>query len=255
MSEVVKKQTLKDYLEKQAPAIKMALPKHVGFERFTRVALTALAGNQKLRDCTPISFLGALMTSAQLGLEVNTPLGYAYLIPYKEVCQFQIGYKGLLDLAYRSGQVEFIQANVVREGDVFDYEFGINPVLKHKPAMQRGKALCYYAVLKLKSGGAFYEVMNVDEVTKHKDKFSKAKSDGTPWATDFDEMAKKTVLKKVLKYAPLSIEVSNALSADESVKMDITSDMSLVPNEILEEEPVSVSPLAEPLPDPLAIGK
>ena len=107
--EVSKKpKTIKDWIKTMEPEIKKALPNVITPERFTRMALTAVSVNPKLAECTPRSFMGALMNAAQLGLEPNTPLGQAYLIPFKNKgvmeVQFQIGYKGLIDLAYRSGE-------------------------------------------------------------------------------------------------------------------------------------------------------
>ena len=146
-------------LTKQADAIKAALPAVMTPERFSRIALTAVSGNPKLQEAvvkSPMTFLGALMTAAQLGLEPNTPLGQAYLIPYnnsKNVnghwvkvpeVSFQLGVKGLTELAYRSGEVTSIYAEVVYENDKFEYELGLDPKLKHIPAMSnRGKAIYY----------------------------------------------------------------------------------------------------------------
>ena len=131
--------TIKDYIKLYEEEIAKALPTVMTPERFTRIALSAVGNTPKLAVCTPQSFLGAMMNAAQLGLEPNTPLGQAYLIPYENrkkgitECQFQIGYKGLLDLAYRSGEVSMVDAQVVYENDKFDYELGLNPILKHKP--------------------------------------------------------------------------------------------------------------------------
>ena len=106
------KQTMEDLLTLMADEIKKALPENVKSERFRRIALTAFNGNQKLQQCEPTSFLAAMMQSAQLGLEPNTPLGQAYLIPYGRNVQFQVGYKGMLDLAHRTNQYKNIQANI-----------------------------------------------------------------------------------------------------------------------------------------------
>ena len=200
-------------------------------ERFTRITLSALSTSPKLQSCTPPSFLGAMMTAAQLGVEPNTPLGQAYLIPYwsKKVganeCQFQLGYKGLIDLAYRSGDVSTIMAQVVYENDEFSYSFGLEPTLKHIPAMKdRGNAVYVYAMFKTKDGGYGYEVMSIDDVRAHAKRFSQSFSNG-PWQTNFEEMAKKTVLKRVLKYAPLKTEFLRAVAQDEMVKNEISADM------------------------------
>jgi recombination protein RecT len=178
------------------------------------------------------------MNAAQLGLEPNTPLGQAYLIPYKNKgtleAQFQIGYKGLIDLAYRSGQVKTIYAEAVHENDEFEYELGLEPKLKHIPASKdRGDVIYYYAVFKLVNGGEGFTVMSKDDIDKHRNKFSKAANSGfSPWTTNYDEMAKKTVIKKVLKYAPLSTDIMRKIAEDETVKTKLADDMSFVEDEV-----------------------
>ena len=231
--------TMQDYIKKMQGEIAKALPSVLTPERFTRITLSALSTNAKLAQTTPKSFLGAMMTSAQLGMEPNTPLGQAYLIPYKNhgvlECQFQLGYKGLIDLAYRSGQVSTIQAQTVYENDEFEYELGLEPKLRHVPAKtNRGEPIFFYAVFRTKDGGYGYEVMSIDDVRTHAKKYSKAYGNG-PWQTNFEEMAKKTVLKKALKYAPLKTEFVRGLSADETIKSDISEDMFSVPDETVIE--------------------
>lgn len=213
-----KKQNMSDMLLLMTDEIKKALPAQVSIERFQRIALTAFNGNNKLQQCNPVSFLAAMMQSAQLGLEPNTPLGQAYLIPYGHNVQFQIGYKGLLELAQRTNKYKNIQAQIVYENDEFDIEYGLNPVLKHIPFMtgDRGKVIGYYAVYNLTNGGQGFEYMTKGEVEKHAKKFSKTFNNG-PWTTDFDEMAKKTVLKKLLKYAPMSTELATTVNIDEQL--------------------------------------
>ena len=231
--------TMQDYIKKMQGEIAKALPSVLTPERFTRITLSALSTNAKLAQTTPKSFLGAMMTSAQLGMEPNTPLGQAYLIPYKNhgvlECQFQLGYKGLIDLAYRSGQVSTIQAQTVYANDEFEYELGLEPKLRHVPAKtNRGEPVFFYAVFRTKDGGYGYEVMSIDDVRTHAKKYSKAYGNG-PWQTNFEEMAKKTVLKKALKYAPLKTEFVRGLSADETIKSDISEDMFSVPDETVIE--------------------
>lgn len=232
-----KKKTMKPYIEKMENEIAKALPSVITPERFTRIVLSALSTNPKLNDCTPPSFLGAMMTSAQLGLEVNTPLGQAYVLPYMNhgvlEAQFQLGYKGLIDLAYRSGEVEVIQAHVVYANDEFTCEYGLDPKLTHKPAdANRGEPVKVYAVFKTKSGGYGFEVMSMEDVRTHAQKYSKAyNSSFSPWKTNFEEMAKKTVLKRVLKYAPLKSDFVRAAVQDEVIKNDISADMYTVPDE------------------------
>lgn len=226
--------TIKDYIAAMAPAIKAALPSVMTPERFTRITMSALSANPKLQECTPQSFLGAMMTAAQLGLEPNTPLGQAYLIPFRNhgrmECQFQLGYKGLIDLAYRSGEVSIIQAHTVYENDDFTYELGLDPKLRHVPAKSnRGNPTAYYAMFKTKDGGYGFQVMSVEDINTHAKKYSKSFYNG-PWQTNFDEMAKKTVLKKVLKYAPLKSDFVRGLSQDDTIKNEIAEDMSDIPD-------------------------
>ena len=177
------------------------------------------------------------MSAAQLGLEPNTPLGQAYLIPYKnrgvDEVQFQLGYKGLIDLAYRSGEVELVQAHIVYENDDFTLEYGLEPKLVHKPAdRDRGEPIKVYAMFKTKTGGYGFDVMSMDDVRRHAEKYSQAyKSGFSPWKSNFEEMAKKTVLKRVLKYAPLKSDFVRAVVQDESIKNEISEDMYSVQNE------------------------
>ena len=202
--------------------IAKALPSVMTPERFARIAMTAVTQNPTLGACTPGSFIGALLTAAQLGLEPNTPLGQAYLIPFKNKgvleAQFQLGYRGLIELAYRSGDLKSIDAHIVYENDTFEYELGLEPKLRHVPAMKnRGGIAWVYAICKLQSGGQGFEVMSFEDVEEHKKKYSKAASKGfSPWQTSWEEMAKKTVIKKVLKYAPLRTEFARAVGDDES---------------------------------------
>lgn len=233
--------TIQDYIKKMQGEIAKALPSVLTPERFTRITLSALSTSQTLQQCTPQSFLGAMMTAAQLGLEPNTPLGQAYLIPYRShgklECQFQLGYKGLIDLAYRSGDVSTIQAHTVYENDTFEYELGLDPKLRHVPAVRdRGAPAYFYAVFRTRDGGYGFEVMSVEDARDHGKKYSKAFAGG-PWQTNFEEMAKKTVLKRALKYAPLKTEFTRGVSADETIKSGLSDDMFSLPDEtVLEAE-------------------
>ena len=235
-------QTIKDYINAMSGEIAKALPQVMTPERFTRIALSAVSNTPKLGNCTPQSFLGAMMNAAQLGLEPNTPLGQAYLIPFENrkkgitECQFQIGYKGLIDLAYRSGEVKMIDAQTVYENDEFEYELGMDPVLKHKPARtNRGNPIYFYATFKLTNGGQGFQVMSIEDVQDHAKKYSKTYNNG-PWQTNFEEMAKKTVLKKLLKYAPLKTEFVKQVTSDETIKTSISDNMEDVPNEYMDVE-------------------
>lgn len=233
--------TVFDLIKKQEPAIAKALPKQISFERFSRIAMTAVRQNPKLQLCNPMSFLGALMQAAQLGLEPNTPLGQAYIIPYGKEATFQIGYQGLLDLAYRTGQYKSIYAVEVYENDHFEYEEGLERKLQHKPNPKpEDEPIYYYAVYHLINGGYGFAVMSRDRIITHRNKYSAAAKSGksSPWDTDFDSMAKKTVLKQALKYAPKSVEFGLALAADETIKTEIDENMLDVQPEEIDVEVV-----------------
>ena len=235
------KKTMQAYIKAMEPAIKKALPSVITPERFTRMVLSALSSTPKLAECSPQSFLAAMMTAAQLGVEPNTALGQAYLLPYRNhgqmECQFQLGYKGLIDLAYRSGEVRVIQAHTVYENDVFEYELGMDPKLRHVPAKaDRGEAVAYYAMFKTKDGAYGFEVMSVDDVQRHAQRYSKSYGSGSsPWRSNFDEMAKKTVLKRALKYAPLKSDFVRGVAQDETIKAELSDEMYAVPDETVFE--------------------
>ena len=189
-----------------------------------------------------MSFLAALLNSAQLGLEPNTPLGQAYLIPYKNhgklECQFQIGYKGLIDLAYRNGQMQTIQAQAVYQNDEFFYEYGLDAKLRHRPAFSdRGELIYFYGIFKTVNGGYGFSVMSKNDMDIYAKTYSKVfESDYSPWKSNYEEMAKKTVIKQALKYAPIKIEFQRALSTDETIKSRLSSDMATeVENEMVYE--------------------
>lgn len=223
---------MQQMLKAMETEIAKALPSMVSSERFQRVALTAFSSNPKLQQCDPKSFLAAMMQSAQLGLEPNTPIQQAYLIPYGNQVQFQVGYKGLLELAQRSGKIKTIYAHEVRENDEFEMDYGLNQELKHKPLLKgdRGTVIGYYAVYHTVDGGYSFVFMTKDEVLQFAQAKSKTFRNG-PWQTDFDAMAKKTVIKQLLKYAPISIELQNAITADSTVKTHIDKEMADIPDE------------------------
>jgi recombination protein RecT len=192
-----RQRTLAQKIEQMKPEIARALPRHLNPDRVARIAVTVMRRTPKLAECTPESFLGALMTCAQLGLEPG-PLGHAYL-------------------------VQSVNARVVRVGDEFDYAFGLDPKLEHKPKADVDQVITHvYAVVRLKDGGADFDVMTRAEVEAIR-KRSRAAKDG-PWVTDYAEMAKKTVLRRLLKTAPMSVEYQQAVANDEQTRTSTVLD-------------------------------
>lgn len=206
-------------LDQMKGEIARCLPKHLTPERMARIAMTELRKTPKLQECDPMSFIAAIMQASQLGLEPGI-LGSCYLIPFnnnqtgKVECTFMPGYRGFLDLARRSGQIVSLVARAVYSNDEFSYEFGLKENLIHKPAMNdRGELVAVYAVALLKDGGHQFDVMSKKDVDIIKNQ-SKSKNNG-PWVTHYEEMAKKTVLRKLFKWLPCSVEMQKAVSLDE----------------------------------------
>lgn len=220
--------TVKAYFEANKTTLAALLPRHMTPERMLTLALNCLRTTPKLMDCTLDSLFRAVIVCSQYGLEPNTPSGHVYLIPFenrrKGVTEVQIvlGYKGLIDLARRSGEIETLSARVTYKGDDFSIEYGIEDRIKHKPKIdgEPGEPLGVYAVAKLKGGGYQFEWMSVAQINKIRDGsqgYATAKRSGrdnTPWITNWEEMAKKTVLRRLTKYLPMSIELANAVALD-----------------------------------------
>ena len=221
-----KGKTIFDVIQAGAKQFATALPKHINSERFVRIAITTIRQNPKLAKCNQESLLGALMVSAQLGLEPGT-LGQCYLIPFENKrmgtveCQFQIGYKGLIELLRRSGQLSDIYSYTVYENDDFNIEYGLSRTLVHKPNFtDRGEIKGFYAVAILKDGAKAFEYMTKDEVVKHEEKYRKGSYKNDVWNKNFEEMAQKTVVKKLLKWLPVSVEfLENIEKDDKSFKI------------------------------------
>lgn len=228
-----KPKTIFDIIQAGAKQFATALPKHINTDRFVRIAITTIRQNPKLAQCSQESLLGALMVSAQLGLEPGT-LGQCYLIPYGRECQFQIGYKGMIELLRRSGQLKDIYAYSVYENDDFEITYGLDRNLIHKPNLaNKGNFLGCYCVAILKDDTRAFEYMTKEEIEAHAKKFSKTFGNG-PWKTDFEAMAHKTVVKKMLKWLPLSVEfLENIEKDDKSFKVadtKNTEDIEIIEN-------------------------
>ena len=212
--------SLKDLLIARKDEIAKVLPSVLPADQFARLALNALMTTKHLAECDMTTFYASVMTCAQLGLKPNVN-GEGYLLPYfnnkkkRYECQFIPGYKGLMMLARRSGEIASIDAQTVYENDMFELSYGFEPALIHKPLLtgDRGAVKGFYAAVILKDGGknAFY--MSVDDAQKYGKKYSKTFSNG-PWQTDFEAMAKKSCLRQVLKYCPCSSDVQKAIDAE-----------------------------------------
>lgn len=223
-----KPKTIEGYLKQMAPAMEEALPRHMNVDRLLRLAMTTIRTTPELRQADPASLLGAVMQAAQLGLEPGL-MGHCYLLPFKNnkkgitEVQFIIGYKGMIDLARRSGHIQSIYAHAVYENDEFEYELGLEPKLVHKPSMEadRGQFVGAYAVAHFKDGGYQFEFMPKSEIERRKSRSKAANSKYSPWHTDYEEMAKKTVIRHMWKYLPISVEMQQQVAYDEGTARSI----------------------------------
>lgn len=218
--------TIVDYLKKDDIKNKMmaVMPSHLSYDRITQLALTEIKKSPKLLQCSPSSLLSCIFTASSLGLEVGEQMGKAYLIPFKDKCTLIIGYKGYIDLLSRSGLIKNITPLVIYENEEYDIQEGANPVFMHKPLFRdKGEPVCFYIRVKFTDGTTHIEHMSVDEILEVKagsKGYHASKKFGKPhpWDTHFNEMAKKTVLRRFVKYFPIFNEQSNSLK--EAVTVD-----------------------------------
>lgn len=226
---------LQTLIQESAKELGKALPEHMRPERLVRIALTCIRLNPKLSNCSPESFLGALFTAAQLGIEPIA--GRAYLLPFFNSkkkpdgswhkvmeAQFVLGYKGLSELFYRHEKAVELSWSEVHKNDEFEYELGSEARLRHRPVLsEKGPVVAYWVQATLKNGAKPFKVMSVEDCLAHGKKHSKTFDKKTndfyedsPWKTNFDSMALKTVLIQLCKVLPLSFELQTALEQDES---------------------------------------
>jgi len=254
--------TVSGLLTKYKEQIAMALPKHLTPERMIRVALTAISRNPKLLECDPNTICGAVVQASILGLEPDSILGEAYLVPFYNKkanrgkggmeCQLVTGYQGKLKLVRNTDQLVTIAHDVVRAKDEFEYENGIEPFLRHKKApgskKERGEITHFWAGVLLKGGGKQIAVMTLGEMEEHRDDYAMAKNrDGKifgPWVDNFEEMGLKTVIHQVTKLCPRSARAQMAWRLDEQHEAGIPQQFSVdVP---LELQPTPESGAEEP---------
>ena len=224
-------------------------------ERIINIAYTALSRNPALLVCDTVSMVKAVVLSSTLGLEPETPLGHAYLVPFRNnktgkiEANFIIGYKGLADLMYRSGKVDSVEAHVVYDNDEFDFAFGSNSYIKHRPMLKgdRGNILCAYAIVYVKgSTKPVIEVVGETEINKARQASQSADSAYSPWVKFEAEMWKKTAVRRIAKLLPQSIENQNvAVAIEQDIKAEMGISQSLPPelasiesDEIENTEPV-----------------
>lgn len=208
------------YLTKSRSAIEMALPKHLNADRMIRLALTCFSTNPALRKCTAQSILGSIVVASQCGLEIGVR-GQAYLIPYKSTATFVPGWQGLVGLLNNTGRAT-AWTGAVYEGDEWDFALGSSPRCRHVPGENYGneeKMIWVYACGKVNgSEQPVIEAWPISRVKAHRDRYNKV-GDKHYSYDNFEMYARKVVLLQVLKYMPSSIELNNAITANDAAEM------------------------------------
>ncbi len=217
--------SLVQQVQDQTAAVERALPAHLKGqgEAFVRAAQTLIRATPNLARCEPATVLGGLLTASSLGLEFG-PLGHCYLVPYGNKAQFILGYRGITDLAWRSGKLTSIEAREVKEHDEFSFAYGLDAHLHHVPKMDgdRGRSIAYYGVAHFKGGGHYFVVLSKADVDEHR-KASKSGASG-PWKDHYDAMARKTVIRVMAPFLPLTTEVERAIAQDGVVASGTEAD-------------------------------
>lgn len=216
--------TVRGWFEAQKGEIARAVPKHIDPERLIRVALTACVQNPNLLNCTRESLMQATLQSASLGLMPDGVMGQAYLIPYKDKAQFQIGYQGLIELAYRTDRIAGIIADIVHEKDKFEFHREVAADhFVHRPYEgddDPGPATHAYAIVRRKDGTASVTVLPKAKIEKEHRAHSQARNSG-PWTGHWEAMARKTAILVALKYEQKSSELARAIAVEERVDQGI----------------------------------
>ncbi|MBD3031512.1 recombination protein RecT [Proteus mirabilis] len=237
VKEKTKDQLLVECINKPSMKAQLAaaLPRHMTPDRMIRIVSTEIRKTPELANCDMQSFIGAVVQCSQLELEPGNALGHAYLLPFgngksksgQSNVQLIIGYRGMIDLARRSGQIVSISARTVRQGDSFHFEYGLNENLTHIPGENEDSPITHvYAVARLKDGGVQFEVMTHNQIEKVR-ALSKASQNG-PWVSHWEEMAKKTVIRRLFKYLPVSIEMQKAVILDEKAEANVDQENASV---------------------------
>ena len=216
--------TLVHVLKERMPALRQIAAKHMDSQRLFRLVVANVTRTPALRECSIDSIFRSTQQAAELGLEPGSATGEGYLVPYRNAklncmeCQFIPGYRGLIALAFRSGHVKNVRSHAVFAGDEFEFELGLNPKLRHVPGPDvdrddTSKLTHVYCIVDLKDGGVLYDVMTRKEVDRIR-RMSKSHDRG-PWVEHYVEQARKTVVRRTLKYAPMSVEMSRAVALDD----------------------------------------
>lgn len=276
IAELPKQQQFPKMLEAFKAEIAVALPSHLNADRMARIALTCFRQNPTLAECEPQSVFACIVMASQLGLEPGL-MGQAYLIPFNskvkrknergqmvevwvKQCQLIPGYQGLVDLARRSGRIKSLEAHVVHEHDHFECRFGLDPVLSHEPKWDgdRGAPRLAYAVAQLTDGGVHVEVMGRKEIEAIRDRSqnvinAKKYNKQTPWDSDTEQMWIKTVLRRICKFLPKSVELASAIALDAANARGRSQTLDL--NDVIDGDYTAIAAGEDDVPEGAETGE
>lgn len=225
---------IEDTITSALPKLRQLMPSQLldKPDIFLRSVMMAMRQTPALVTCTPQSIIISVAQACALGLPPNTPLGLSYLVPFKEQCQLIPGYKGLIRLAIQSGEVVDVQPRVVYEGQPFKIKYGLIEDIDHEPTLvdfSDDKIVGAYAVAKLANGEKKFDFMYKQEIDKIRARSMAAKGSSSPWHTDYAEMAKKTVIKRLCKTLPLSEEKDSHRKLGKAIQLQERDEMGLDP--------------------------
>jgi recombination protein RecT len=223
-------------MEQKKDLINNALPPHIGAERLVAMFTIVIKSSPEIAKCTQASLIGALIQTAQLGLMTGS-VNHCYYVPfnnkkkdgsYQREVQFILGYKGMVELVNRSREAAILSTEVVYANDQFQYELGLEPILKHVPVWdERGEVRGVYCVAKnLLANEKLFVYLTKEDIDKVRNASKAGQSDYSPWAKWYEEMAKKTAIKRICKLLPLAIDIQKKIGTDETIKTDIQPDMT-----------------------------
>lgn len=198
------KQVIKATVYSVQANFEQAMPETMAWKREADWACQMIAESDKLQKCDEASIRKSVYSVALTGLSLNPALKLAYLVPMGGKCTLFVSYKGLAKIVMDMGGVRNIVAELIYEGDKFAFQKGTNPRIEHEPRFQSNKILYAYAVAFFNDGTYQFEVMSYDELMKIKARSQSAKSGFSPWSTDESEMCRKTVIRRIVKYLPMT---------------------------------------------------
>ncbi len=215
MNEEKKTVNALDVIRNRKSELEAALPKHLTADKMLMLITSEFRKTPRLQECSNLSLINSIIQASYLGLSIGGALGECFLVPYGKECQFQLGYKGMLALAYRSDRILSVNAHCVYKNDLFSFRYGSEAFLHHEPiAGDRGELTAVYAEAKMAGNNYLFNVLYKNDVDKAKAQ-SKTSKYG-PWVTHYDEMAMKTAIRRLFKYLPISIEMQKAIALDEA---------------------------------------